>query len=61
MPSDMVCINSGCNRLVLIQLDDITECVVAVDRTLGTVDASATLTVAGVGKFVRIGCKSYAY
>ena len=50
MPSDMVCIDSGCNRLVLIQLDDITEYQVAINRTLGTVDASAILIVAGTGK-----------
>ena len=46
--ADLVCIDSGSNRLVLIAKDDITDYREVNNRTLGTVDSKAVLTIKGI-------------
>ena len=46
----MVCVDSGSNRLVLIERDGITHYEPAVNRTLGTIEAHAALIVEGIGR-----------
>jgi len=50
MKADMVCIDSGSNRLVLISCEDVTEYVPVHGRTLGTINSADSLKVEGIGK-----------
>ena len=50
MPVDMVCIDSGSNRLVLLENDGMTGYQQVHGRTLGTIQASAALVIEGVGR-----------
>jgi len=50
MKADMVCIDSGSNRLVLISCEDVTEYVPVHGRTLGTINSADSLKVEGISK-----------
>ena len=51
MQADMVCIDSGLNRLVLIDNEGIINYTLTPGRTLGTINSADALEVVGVGKF----------
>ena len=51
MQPDMVCIDSGSNRLVLIEQLGITDYVLTPKRTLGTINSADALKVQGIGQF----------
>ena len=51
MASDMVCIDSGSNRLVLIDAEGITNYGLTPGRTLGTINSADALMVQGIGSF----------
>ena len=52
---DLVCVDSGCNRVILVEADDIMEYVEAINSFLRTAQAVARLQIAGRG---RIGVTS---
>ena len=52
---DLVCVDSGCNRVILVEADDIMEYVAAINSFLRTAQAVARLQIAGRG---RIGVTS---
>ena len=47
---DLVCMDSGCNRVILIDADGISEYVAAIRSFLRTAQAAARFEIAGQGK-----------
>ena len=51
MKPDMLCIDSGSNRLVLIEAEGITDYGLTPSHTLGTINSADALIVEGIGRF----------